>query len=157
MERTISDEDYADFKELELGEIPIQALRYAEVVLTPAEILALNSAPKELVPAPGAGFVHEFISAIMILDYETVAYATNGNLTVQNESATALSNTVLLANLLAATADKMVQLGALDTADTGTVLAENEAIQLACATGDPTAGNSPMRVKVVYRTHETGL
>lgn len=157
MERTISQEDYEDFKELELGEIPMQALRYAEVTVTPAEILALNATPKTLVPAPGPGYVHEFISAILILDYVSAAYATNGDLTVKNETGASLSNTVLLANLLAATADKMVQLQALDTADAGVVLAEDEAIQLTCATGDPVTGDSPLRVKVVYRTHETGL
>lgn len=157
MERTISDEDYADFKELELGELPHQALRYAEVTVSQAELLALNGTPKELVPAPGAGKVHEFVSALMILDYETTAYATNGDLTVANETGTALSNTILLANLLAATADKIVQVGALDTADAGVVLIEDEAIMLNCATGNPTAGDSPLRVKVVYRTHETNL
>lgn len=157
MERTISDADYADFKELELGEIPIQAMRYAEVTVSPAELLALFTTPKELVPAPGPGYVHELISATLILDYESAAYATNGNLTLTNETGTALSNTVLLANLLAATADKIVQLGALDAADTGVVALENEGIQLRCATGNPTAGDSPLRVKTVYRTHETGL
>ena len=157
MERTISDEDYLDFKELELGEIPEQALRYAEVTVTSAEILALNATPKDLVPAPGAGKVHEFIAAVLILDYESAAYATNGDLTINNETGTALSNTVLLANLLAKTADTMIQLQALDAANTGVPLAENEAIQLTCATGDPITGDSPLRVKIVYRTHETGL
>lgn len=157
MQRTISDADYADFKELELGEIPHQAIRYCEVAVTSAELLALFTTPKKLVPAPGAGKVHELLSAVLILDYVSAAYATNGNLTLNNETGTALSNTVLLANLLAATADKMVQLGALAPADTGVVLAENEAIELTCATGNPATGDSPLRVKVAYRTHDTDL
>lgn len=157
LQRTISDEEYADFSELELGEIPHQALRYAEVTVTPAELLALFTTPKELVPAPGAGKVHELISAVLILDYVSAAYATYGDLTVTNATGTALSNTILLANLLAATADKMVQVMPLVTADAGVVVLENEAIQLRCATGNPITGNSPVRVKVAYRTHETGL
>lgn len=157
MEHTLSDEKLEDFENIDTDELPEQSIQYAEVEVTSAELLALNSTPKTLVPAPGAGKVLEFISAILILDYESAAYATNGDLTVQNETGTALSNTVLLANLLAATADKMVRLVALDTADTGVVLLENEAIQLGCATGDPVTGDSPLRVKVAYRVHATGL
>lgn len=157
VEHTISTQELEDFRVLEIDELPEKGLQYAEGVITSAEILALFTTPKTLIPAPGAGKVIEFISAIMILDYNSAAYATNGNLTVANETGTAQSNTVLLANLLAATADKMVQLMALDAADTGIVLAEDEALELLCATGNPTAGNSPMRYKIMYRVHETGL
>jgi hypothetical protein len=157
MQRTISDDEFEDFSNIEPGELPEVSIQYEEIAVTSAEILALNSTPKTLVDAPGEGKVLEFISAILILDYESAAYATNGDLTVENETGTALSNTVTLANLLAATADKIVRVVALDTADTGVVLAANEAVQLACATGDPVTGDSPMRVKVAYRVHETGL
>lgn len=156
-ENTISDEELADFRVLEVDELPEKGLVYAEGVVTPAEILALFTTPKTLVPSPGAGKAIEFISAVLILDYETAAYATNGNLTVANETGTAYSNTVLLANLLAATADKMVQLMALDAADTGIVLLEDEGLELTCATGNPATGDSPLRYKIMYRVHETGL
>lgn len=157
VEHTISTEELLDFRTLEVDELPEKGLQYGEGVITSAEILALNSTPKVLVPAPGAGKVIEFISLVMILDWETTAYDTNGNLTVANETGTPQSNTVLLANLLAATADKMVQLMALDAADIGIVLAENEALELTCATGNPATGDSPIRYKVMYRVHETGL
>jgi hypothetical protein len=156
VEHTISTEELEDFRTLEVDELPEKGLVYGEGVITAAEILALNSTPKTLVPAPGAGKAIEFISAVLILDWETIAYATNGNITINNETGTAYSNTVLLANFLAATADKMVQLMALDSADTGIVLLEDEALQLTCATGDPVNGDSPVRYKVMYRVHETG-
>jgi hypothetical protein len=156
-ENTISDAELADFKVLEVDELPEKGLVYGEGVITTGEIKALNTTPKVLVPAPGAGKVIEFISAVFILDYVSAAYATYGDLTIANETGTAQSNTVLLANFLAATADKMVQLMALDAADTGIVLEENEALELTCATGDPITGDSPVRYKIMYRIHETGL
>jgi len=157
MENTVSDAEIASFRELAAGILPESSIRYVEAIVTSAELKALFTTPKELVPAPGAGKVLEFISATLILDYVSAAYATNGNLTVNNETGTAQSNTVLLANLLAATADKMVQLVALATADTGIVLLENEALELTCATGNPITGDSPVRVKVAYRIHNTAL
>ncbi len=157
MEHTISTAELEDFRVLDVNELPEKGLQYGEGVVSSAEILALFTTAKTLVPAPGVGKVIEFISAILIVDYGSAAYATNGNLTVANETGTAYSNTVLLANLLAATADKMVQLMALDVADTGIVLLENEALELTCATGNPATGDSPMRYKIMYRVHETGL
>jgi len=156
MENTISDEELADLRITTLDELPHESVRYKEVVVTTAEILDLNTTDKVLVAAE-AGKIHEFISATLIYDYESAAYATNGNLSIADDTGTALSNTVLLANLLAKTADYMVQLVALATADTGIVMAENEAINLICATGDPITGDSPLRVKVAYRTHTSGL
>src|SRR4051794_32041880 len=41
----------------------------ASVSLTAAEMKALRATPKELVAAPGAGYVLEFISATFIYDY----------------------------------------------------------------------------------------
>ena len=152
MENTISDEELADLRELVTNKI-----QYATVEITSAELLASFTTPVPLVPSPGGGKVLEFLSAALILTYNSAAYAANGNLTIQNETGTALSNTVTLANLLAATADKAVQLVALDTASTGIVLLENEGIELACATGNPTTGDSPLRIRIAYRTHDTGL
>lgn len=157
MERTVSDAEYAALQEILPSELPEKAIQYAEVLVTSAEILALNTTPKVLVASPGAGKVLELISAVLILDYNSAAYATNGNLTIANNTGTAMSNTVLLANLLAKTADTMVALHPLATADTGVALLEDEPLELQCATGDPVTGDSPLRVKIAYRVHETGL
>jgi hypothetical protein len=131
-------------------------IKYAEVAVTSAEILALNTTAKTLVAAPGAGYVLEFLSAVLILDYNSAAYATNGDLSVRENDAsgTALSDTVALADFLAKTADTIqnVQVLSADTA-----LLANKAMVLSCATGDPATGDSPVRVKVNYRIHETGL
>ena len=42
-------------------------LRYADVLLSNADIKALRATPKTLVPAPGTGKMLEFLSAVVML------------------------------------------------------------------------------------------
>ncbi len=109
----------------------------------------------EIVGAPGAGYAIELLSAVLILDYGTTAYAANGNLSIQTKTTnTALSDTVAEADFLFSTADDMRVVQAL-SADAQ--LDPGEALELVCATGNPTTGDSTMRVRVMYRVHPTGL
>ncbi len=131
-------------------------VRYATVEVSSAEILALFATSKELVAAPGAGFVLEFISAVFVLDYNSAAYATNGILSIRETDASgaAHSATALLATFLALTADAILPVQALST---GLALTEDTNMVLSIATGETITGNSPMTVKVAYRVHSTGL
>lgn len=131
-------------------------VKYAEVSLTAAEIKALNTTAKTLVAAPGAGYVLEFISAVLILDHGGTDYATNGNLSIRetNAAGTALSDTAAEGDFLFASADAIRCVQAL-SADVA--LLANKAMVLSCATGDPATGNGVLRVKVAYRIHTTGL
>lgn len=133
--------------------LPDTSILYAEVAVTSAELLALFTTPKELVAAPGAGYVLEFISAVFILDYGTATYATNGNLTIAHDT-TAVSDALAEGDFLFKTADSMSVVQAL-SADV--ILAENKAINLTLATGNPATGDGVVRVKVAYRKHATGL
>src|SRR5262245_48775795 len=51
--------------------VGVEQLAYT--ILTNAQVLALRATPITLVPSPGAGFVLEFLSALLWLDY-TAAY-----------------------------------------------------------------------------------
>ncbi|MEA2066016.1 MAG: hypothetical protein U9O65_02780 [Thermotogota bacterium] len=137
------------------GKIAQNVIQTASVDITTGEILALNTTPQELVAAPGAGYVIEFISAVLILDYNSAAYATNGDLSIQTDTTnTTLSDTVGLSDFLAQTADTIRTVQVL-SADTN--LDANEALELFCGTGDPATGDSPITVKVTYRILATGL
>jgi len=123
-----------------------------EVTVTSAELLALFTTPKELVAAPGAGKVLEFVSAVFFLDFNTVAYTTYGDLTVNlHTTDTAVSCTTAAADVIQAAADAYDVMQAL-SADV--VLQDNEALELRCATGNPLAGNSILKIKVMYRVHD---
>lgn len=152
MEQLISQTELAAFRAFLQG----SALKVAEVDITTAEIKAINATPITLAAAPGAGYVNEFISAVLILDYVSAAYATNGILGVYetNAAGTVLSTTALLANFLAKTEDWVVVLQAL-SADTA--LLANKALVLTAAAAETITGNSPVRAKIAYRTHATGL
>jgi len=131
-------------------------VQYAEVSLTSAEILALYTTAKTLVGAPGAGYVTEFLSAVLVLDHGGTNYATNGNLSIRetNAAGTALSDTVAEGDFLFAAADAIRCVQAL-SADVA--LLANKALVLSCATGDPATGDGTLTAKVAYRVHATGL
>jgi hypothetical protein len=152
VEQTISDTELATFNSYLRG----TSIDYAEITVTSAEILAINATPKTLIAAPGTGYVTEFISALLILDYVSAAYANNGILGVYetNATGTVVSDTVALNDFLAKTADHMVVLQALSADIT---LVANKALVLTAATGECITGDSPVRVKIAYRTHATGL
>jgi len=146
--------------------IPSRALnpgliQYSERDLTSAEVLTLNASPVEVVPAPGAGQVLEFVSAVLILDYGTATYASNGVANLLCGS-TKVSTNIAAATLLHQANDAVVWVGAgfQDTAgaDQDAIeLEANAALKFSVDTGEVDTGNSPVRIKVAFRVHATGL
>ncbi len=121
-----------------------------EITLTTAEILALFTTPKELVEAPGAGKILQFMGAVGFLDFNSVAYTTRGILTVKHTdgSGAAVSDAVAAATLVQQADDAFVEFAKVSTEVEITV---NTALVLACDTGNPAAGDSPIRMKIFYR------
>lgn len=129
------------------GQIPI---RYERVEITSAEILDLNSTPKELVPAPGAGKVLEFVSAVFHLKHGGTDYTGGADVIVQNETGTDLSGN--LANtFIQSSADAYAILNALQA---GVVNVVNEALDLYNSSTTFATGNGTLVVHVAYRIHD---
>ena len=120
------------------------------VKITSAEILALYTTPKELVPAPGAGKVLEFVGAIFFLDFNSAAYTTRGILTVK-QGTTAVSDAVAAAALVQQADDCYEQCYPLAVE---TELTANSALNLYCDTGNPVTGDSPIYVSISYIVHD---
>lgn len=117
-----------------------------------------HSAGAILVAAPGADYALEFISAILIYDYDTATYTAGGddNQIENGDGGVALSAVILGADLLEAGGDKIVQINAL--AATDQALVTNKAISLTgTALTQPGSAAGVLRCHVSYRIHTLGL
>lgn len=133
-------------------------IQYAEVEIAAGAILTLNSVPVQLVAAPGNGYVLEFISALLALDYTAPVLTVVGCGDIEVRYSDAAGELVSVAEgsaWLEAAADAMLL---IDKLELTTTPVNNAPLMLLVATADPAAGgNSTMHVKVAYRVHETGL
>lgn len=130
-------------------------LTAAQIVGTSAGTLG-HANGVELVAAPGAGYVYELISAVLVLDFDTAAYTGGGTdlyirVGTVNECAA-----ITAAQLVLAAADAILGVNLLAT---NVVLTANTNINLKCTTAFTQPGTAAglLRYKVSYRTIATGL
>lgn len=133
------------------------AAKYADVLVTSTEVLALNATPKTIVAAPGAGYVNEFLGALVFLDYNSAAYADDAGedlvFKYTDASGSAVSN-ALDGSAFDGTADALVPAYPLNAAASVLELTANAAIVLHLLVGEWITGNSPLKVRCFYRTHK---
>lgn len=134
------------------------SIYYAEVTIAAASVLTLRATPVTLVAAPGAGYVLQLLGGYVIMDYGMTAYTESAdNLAVKytNGSGAAASETIETTGFIDSTADDMITV--IPIKDVAAVA--NAALVLH-NTGDGEFGNmgdSPLRVKILYTIHATGL
>jgi hypothetical protein len=136
-------------------------LRTAEVQLTNAQMLALRATPVELVPAPGAGYVLEFVAVALFFDYTGAYTESADNMAVRYTDGSGIvqSTAIEATGFVDATADTCTYgIKVLDgiTAKTG---ADNKALVLHnTGDGEYGGGNAAnvVRVKTQYRVHTAG-
>lgn len=144
------------------AKLDVSTIQYAEVSITNAQMLALRATPKELVAAPGAGKVLEFVSAVLLFDYTGAYTETADNMAVKynDGSGAAVSETIEATGFVDATADTMTTARAKLDAIVAKSGSENKALVLH-NTGDGEYGggnaSNAIRVKVAYRVHTTGF
>ena len=120
-----------------------------KVVLTKAQILALNATPITLVGAV-SGYAIEVISASVRNQSRFVPYATNLNLQILTDTATDAqfdNGKILLTTVSAFWKMSAVQA----TSATDTQLIENKALTATIETGDPTSGGDEVELHITYR------
>lgn len=116
------------------------------VTITSAEMLALNSTPKQLLAAAGAGNYYNVFKVVISVDYNSAAYATATGLIVEYSlGGTDIVGPGAAASGLTATGD-YAWVGEPDS----TIPEINSAIQITAAGGDPTAGNSDFKITLYY-------
>lgn len=108
-----------------------------------------------LVDAPGAGKALEFISAVIIYDYDKAAYTGGNNDGIIRVGSTAVTTALTDGNYVKATSDRVYRLGAIATEVS---LSSNATINLAgTAFTQPGTADGILRIQVLYRVHTTGL
>jgi hypothetical protein len=123
-------------------------LSVAQLTLSSADILALNTTPLEIIPAPGVGSSIVVISAVLNYTYVTSAYTANA-LQVYTDTATAPQ---AAAACLDSTTSRQVRLS-LSTGSIGasdTMVIENKALLVNVATADPSGGLGTAVLTVYY-------
>ena len=145
----------ANYIKYGVGSAPVEQ-RYAEVDITAAEMKAIRATPKELVAAPGAGKVAVLDSIVLIKDGAGAFTETADNLQVKYTNGSG-----------AAASDTIESTGFVDTAGDDMIVGRraNDCAPVANAalvlhnTGDGELGGtgSPVRAKITYTVHTTGL
>jgi hypothetical protein len=127
-------------------------VKSTSLTIATADVLTLNSAPIEIVAAPGAGFAIEVLSATMKMVYNSATYATNTIIELSNTGADIKQ---FDGDLLGATVSKIGLINRDYRPTSGqTQIIENAALNVTVGTGNPTAGDSDIKVYVTYRIIE---
>lgn len=130
----------------------------ADVTISSSELLLLNTTPKTLVAAPGAGLALVPIGLLLFLDYATTAYdgiAAGEDLALKYTDASGTQiMSVETTGFLDATADALRWAPAPTTLLTPTA---NAALVLHMLTGNIATGDSPLKVRTFYKVLPTTL
>lgn len=133
------------------------AIKFVDVTVSSAELLALNATPKQLVAAPGAGSALIFEGAVAFLDYNAAAYAgiaSGEDLAVKYTDSSGLQVASCETDpFLTATADATRYIHPYKAASGNSAITpvENAALVLHMLTGEITTGDSPLKLRVYYR------
>ncbi len=134
----------------ELNDVGV--MKVADVLISSAQLLALNATPQTLVAAPGAGVYLELVRAYLLLDYGTTAYdgiAAGEDLQIKytDGSGPAASAAIETTGFLSATADAL----AIALPADSPVAVANAALVLHLLSAEIATGDSPLKVRTIYR------
>lgn len=140
--------------------IPATLIQYAVVALTNAELKALRATPKQLVAAPGAGKILEFVSAMLVLTAgANVLSESTANLKVKytNGSGVAVSQAIEMTGFIDQAVNTITNAEPAIDAIVASTAGVNQALVLhnigAGEFGANAANDATMSVKIAYRTH----
>ncbi len=130
--------------------------RYADVVITSAQLLALNATPRPLVAAPGAGRALVFDGAILYKPagtaYAGIASGEDLSIKYTDASGAEVGQCETTGFLDQATAQtRYVRPTTQASGNTALTPVANAALVLNLLVGEITTGDSPLNVRVFYR------
>jgi hypothetical protein len=121
----------------------------AKVSVSSAEILAINTTPKQLIAAPGASKFIQLISANIRYNYNSVAYASADNIVINhsNSASAPLTNGIDISTFTNSVTKQI----SLSDSEWNDSLAINKGLYLYRSSGNPTTGNGTLDVYLAYR------
>lgn len=122
-------------------------IKIKQTTIQSADVLTLNATPVELVADPGDGYAISVHKVIATVDYWSSAYATNTTLEIRYTNGSGTKVTADITWLLDATWDKAVSVGGIEAE---LELTASENVVAVVATGDPTGGDSDIKLTVIY-------
>jgi len=137
--------DGTGWKHLSAGGV----VRDTVINILTADVLTLNGTPVDAILAPGAGYAVQVLNGAFSVSFNSVAYATNTTLLVITETA---ARPQLQADVLGATASRMSAIPAIDASHaSASQIIENKKVQIQADVGEPTAGDSNIKIYLQYR------
>lgn len=117
--------------------------------ITSAQVLLLNTTPIIVLPTPPVGYINNILGVSINLVYNSVAYATHTTLDVYDTFASTALAFFSDALVLARTANSNAPFLKQYDPSQG-ILSTTGSISIYVAAGNPTAGNSPIVISVIY-------
>jgi hypothetical protein len=119
---------------------------FKDVTLTAAQLDALAATAVELIAAPGAGKIIQFLGAQVFLDYGTATYAgSSETITFKYENGSGATVGTITEAFIESTADAYMWVNPISA-----VGLANKAL-IAIASADLTTGDSTMKMRLYYR------
>lgn len=144
-----------NFDSIEIGNTTNGGYSEEKVIkktITAAQVLALNATPVEIVPAPGAGHVIEFVSAFFAKPagtaYAGIAAGEDIAIKYTNGSGVQVNTTLEATGFLDQTTAQTRRTGPIVTEYTPAV---NAPLVVQMLTGEVITGNSPLYITCRYR------
>lgn len=129
-------------------------IQAASLSIPTASVLTLFATPLDIVAAPAAGYAIQVISASCSITYNSVAYATNTRLQLITDTAT-VGQFQGASTILAATTTRISGINdAINPTAAQTQIIGAKSLKVQVQTGNPTAGDSNIKVYVLYRLIE---
>jgi hypothetical protein len=125
-------------------------VRYADVSISSAEMLALNTTPKTLVASPGAGFALIPTELYSTITYASATYVCNaaGLVLKYTDGSGTAPGAVLTQGFCQSASSALQNVKVAATAYAPTTAA---ALVLHAGSANPTTGDSPVKVRIYYR------
>lgn len=133
-----------------------ETIQTIQVILTPADIIAMYGTPVLVVPGR-AGFTIEFLGACVIYDRDTATFGGGGATSIWEEDGASVCTTVAAADGLGSATDELNIMKPLAASYQPVA---GKGLVITNATGaftNPGTAAGVARVRVSYRFHPTGL